>query len=65
MLKTRIKRQAAETERAVARLAAVEASAMTLADEDRLDPADIFSNAPLTPLAEMPAAEMLKRKLSL
>jgi hypothetical protein len=65
MLKTRIKRRAAETERAVARLAEVEASVKALADEDLLDLADIFSREAPTPLGEMASAEMLKRNLSL
>lgn len=65
MLKTRIRRQAAEAERAVVRLAQVEASVTALADEDLLDLADIFAGETKTPLAEMASAEMLKRNLSL
>ena len=61
MLKSRMKRQAAAAERAVAQLADIHASIVALADEDLLDLADIFSSAPLTPLKEMAAAEMLKR----
>jgi hypothetical protein len=65
MLKTRIKRQAAEQERAVMRLAAIHASVIALADEDLLDLADIFAGATATPLAEMASAEMAKRNLRL
>lgn len=65
MLKTRIKRQAAEHQRAAARLAAIHASVRALADEDLLDLADIFAGATATPLGEMASAEMAKRNLSL
>jgi hypothetical protein len=64
MLRTRIKRQAAEADRNAARLAAVEASVVALIDEDLLDLADIFSGKS-TPLGEMAMAEMNKRNLSL
>jgi hypothetical protein len=65
MLKTRIKRRAAQAERAIARLAEVEASVAALVDEDLLDLADIFSGETRTPLGEMASAEMRKRNLSL
>lgn len=65
MLRTRIKRQAAEAKRAAVRLAEVEASVVALGDEDLLDLADIFSGETRTPLGEMAAAEMLKRHISL
>ncbi len=65
MLKTRIKRQAAQFERMVARLADIEASVTALVDEDLLDLADIFSGETRTALGEMASAEMRKRNLSL
>lgn len=65
MLKTRIRRLAAETERSLDRLAAVEASVVALGDEDLLDLADIFAAGEPTPLREMAAAEMRRRNLSL
>ncbi len=65
MLKTRMKRMAAETERALDRLAAVEASVVALADEDLLDLADIFAAGDPTPLRNMAEAEMRRRNLSL
>lgn len=65
MLKTRIKRQAAQFERMVARLADIEASVTALVDEDLLDLADIFSGETPTALGEMASAEMRKRNLSL
>jgi hypothetical protein len=65
MLKIRSKRRAAETGRALDRLAAVEASVAALADEDLLDLADIFAAGDPTPLREMAQAEMRRRNLSL
>lgn len=70
MLKTRIKRRAPDAERAIARLAAIQASVATLGDEDLLDLADIFSanvsaGGAATPLQEMASAEMLRRDLRL
>lgn len=65
MLKTRIRRRAAEADRIVMRHAAIEASVMALADEDLLDFADIFSSNVQTPLYEMASAEMAKRNISL
>lgn len=65
MLKTRMKRQAAEAERAVTELAAIRASVVALDDEDLLDLADIFSRGTATQLGAMAAAEMSKRNLSL
>ncbi|MCP3735736.1 hypothetical protein M9979_12715 [Sphingomonas sp. RP10(2022)] len=55
----------AEAERAAARLSDIEAAVVALGDEDLLDLADIFANAPGTPLAGMAATEMRRRKLSL
>lgn len=65
MLKFRTKRLAAETERALDRLAAVAASVAALGDEDLLDLADIFAAGDPTPLREMAGAEMRRRNLSL
>lgn len=64
MLKTRIRRLATETERALDRLAAVEAAVAGLGDEDLLDLADIFAAGDPTPLREMAQAEMRRRNLS-
>ncbi len=65
MLKSRIKRQALESARAVARLAEVQASVAALKDEDLLDLADIFALETASPLKDMAAAEMAKRNLHL
>jgi hypothetical protein len=65
MLRTRIRREAAETARVAERLAAIEASVVALDDEDLLDLADIFLRQPATPLQELAAAEMAKRKIAL
>lgn len=65
MLKIRTKRLAIEAERAIDRLAAVEASVAALGDEDLLDLADIFATGASTPLREMAGAEMQRRNLSL
>lgn len=65
MLKLQTRRLAAETGRALDRLAAVEASVAALGDEDLLDLADIFAAGDPTPLREMAGAEMRRRNLSL
>ncbi len=65
MLKTRMKRLSGRSERAVQRLAAIEASIIALASEDLLDLADIFKEEPLTPLGEIAFAEMTKRNITL
>lgn len=65
MLNLRIKRLAALTEQSLERLAAVEASVVSLGDEDLLDLADIFATGDTTPLREMAAAEMGRRGLDL
>lgn len=65
MLKTRMKRLSAETERALDRLAAVEASVAALGDDDLLDLADIFATGEPTPLRAMAEVEMRRRNLSL
>ena len=61
----RIKRLTAQSERALNRLAAVEASVKALGDEDLLDLADIFAAGGATPLRDMADAEMRRRNLSL
>jgi hypothetical protein len=65
MLRVREKRRAIETERAFARLAAVEAAIVALDDEDLLDLADIFSHRDPTPLRDMAEVEMRRRNISL
>ncbi|WP_293876072.1 MULTISPECIES: hypothetical protein [unclassified Sphingomonas] len=65
MLRTRRKRQTAEAERAVVRLAEIRASVAALADDDLLDLADIFAGDTPTPLGAIAAAEMAKRNISL
>jgi hypothetical protein len=65
MLRVREKRLAIKTERAFARLAAVEAAIVALDDEDLLDLADIFSHRDPTPLRDMAEAEMRRRNISL
>jgi hypothetical protein len=65
MLRRRIRRAAARGERAVERLAEIEASIRALPDDDLLDLADIFKDARVTPLGESAFAEMTRRNLSL
>ena len=65
MLNMRIKRLAAQTEQALARLAAVELSVVALGDEDLLDLADIFAAGAPSPLRDMAEAEMGRRNISL
>ncbi|SEN46055.1 hypothetical protein SAMN05192583_2851 [Sphingomonas gellani] len=65
MLKTRIRREVANAERIAARLAAIEASVVALANEDLLDLADIFAGDKETPLWTIAAAEMQKRNIRL
>ena len=64
MLKSRIRRRAAQDAGAVNRLAQIEASIMSLKDEDLLDLADIFHEAD-TPLKDMAARAMVERGISL
>ena len=59
----RTKWRADRGSRALKRLAEIEASIIMLADEDLLDLADIFAEAPRTPLAEIAATEVAKRKI--
>lgn len=65
MLKTRMKRLSDRSERAVQRLADIEASITALASEDLLDLADIFKGEPRTSLGEIAFAEMAKRNITL
>lgn len=65
MLTTRLRRLAAQSSRALERLAAVEAAVVALADDDLLDFADIFAAGEPTPLRAMAQAEMTRRGLSL
>lgn len=65
MLKTRMRRLAAEQRRSTERLAAIEAAVAALGNEDLLDLADIFARGEPTPLREMAEAEMRKRNISL
>ena len=65
MLRTRERRLAVETARALKRLAAVEAAVPALGDDDLLDLADIFAAGDPTPLREMASAEMRRRNLKL
>ena len=65
MLQRRMKRLAACGERAVERLAAIEASVTALSDDDLLDLADIFRGERETPLGESALDEMARRNLSL
>jgi hypothetical protein len=65
MLRTRIKRLAAQHERASERLADVETSIARLGDEDILDLADIFKDMPETALNDIVRAEMTRRNISL
>lgn len=60
-----MKRQAADAARAVTQLAEIHASIVALGNDDLLDLADIFTQAPATPLKVIAAAEMTKRKLTL
>jgi hypothetical protein len=60
-----MKRVAAQGERAVERLAKIEASIKTLSDDDLLDLADIFKNERDTPLGESALEEVERRKLSI
>lgn len=65
MFKTRKRRLDQRMEAAMQRLATIEASITTLADEDLLDIADIFKAEPHTPLEETAFAEMARRGISL
>ncbi len=65
MLKRRIRKNAADAERAVRVLAEVTTSIHALGDEDLLDLVDIFSGAAKTTLGEIASADMQRRGLSL
>ena len=65
MLKSRMKRLATETQRALDRLTAIEGAVAGLGDEDLLDLADIFAPGNPTPLSAMAETEMQRRGLTL
>ncbi|TXC70412.1 hypothetical protein FSB78_05235 [Sphingomonas ginsenosidivorax] len=65
MLKTHIKRRAAQGARAVQALADIEASITALNDEDLLDLADIFSGETPTAIGDAASMEVKRRGLSL
>ncbi len=62
MLKTRIKRLG---DRAVQRLAEIEASITNLSNEDLLDLADIFKAEPRSPIGDMAFLEMARSDIRL
>jgi hypothetical protein len=63
MLKTRSKRLADHSGRAIQRLAEIEASILSLNDDDLLDLADIFKEKPATPLGLVSSKEVARRQL--
>lgn len=65
MLKTRRRRLDRQGDAAMQRLAEIEASIVTLADEDLLDLADIYKSEQGTSLAKMAFTEMARRGISL
>lgn len=65
MLKTRIRKKAADAERVIKQLAEIRTSIAALEDEDLLDLADIFSGDAKTTLGDLASSEMRRRKLSL
>ena len=65
MLKTRMRRLAAQSDSAIERLAQIEMSVTDLADEDLLDLADIFQATSGSPLGAMARSEMTRRNIRL
>lgn len=65
MLKTRRRRLDQRSEAAMQRLATIEASITSLANEDLLNIGDIFKAESHAPLAETAFAEMARRGISL
>lgn len=65
MLKTRMKRLAAQTELDLRRLAAIEAAVAALGDDDLLDFADIFIRGDPTPLRAIVEEQVRRRGISL
>ena len=65
MLKTRMRRLAAQSDSAIERLAQIEMSVTDLADEDLLDLADIFQAMLDSPLGTMARSEMTRRNIRL
>ena len=62
---SRITRRADRGARAIRCLTAVEAEIVALADDDLLDLADIFFDAPNSPLGRIATAEMARRGINL
>jgi hypothetical protein len=65
MLNTRRRRLCHQGEAAIQRLAEIEASIVTLGNEDLLDLADIYKAEPHTSLAKIAFAELARRGISL
>ena len=65
MLASRIKRRANDDARSIKRLGLIDAEIVGLADEDLLDLADIFVNAPGSAIGAVATAEMTRRGISL
>ena len=65
MLQRRMKRAAARGQRAIERLAGIEASIAALSDDDLLDLADIFRGERDTALGESALDEMARRNIDL
>lgn len=65
MLKTKMKRITDRGDRAVERLAKIETSITSLADNDLLDLAHIFKAEPRTPIGDLAFLEMARRNISL
>lgn len=65
MLRSKMKRLDQDRDQAVARLADIEFSLLSLDDEDLLDIADIFRNQPTSLIGQIVLAEMEKRHISL
>lgn len=65
MLKTKMKRLTDRGDRAFERLAEIETSITSLADNDLLDLADIFKAEPHSPIGDMAFLEMARRNISL
>ena len=65
MLKTKMKRITDRGDRAVERLAKIETSITSLADNGLLDLTDIFKAEPRTPIGNLAFLEMARRNISL
>ncbi|RYF22945.1 MAG: hypothetical protein EOO77_03085 [Oxalobacteraceae bacterium] len=60
-----MKRLVDRGDRAMERLAEIEASITDLSNEDLLDLADIFKHLPRSPIGELASKEMARRNISL